>query len=131
MSSKKRNLLRIIGIALSLPILVLAFFVIVIGPVDTSRENSIQYAGVVESIHEGGTLDVVFRLRDHHNTFYINRGLEQGLDLEQLKADLIGEKVVLWYAKSWVSGEGGHITRLMHEEQVLFSEWKAPVSANN
>lgn len=131
MFKSKRTLLRAIGIIISLPILVLAFFVFIIGPVNISKENSVQHAGVVENIREGGTLDIVFKLRDNPNTFYINRGLEQGFTLDELRADLLGEKVVLWYAKSWTTGEGGHMTRLTHDGNVLFNEWSEPVTGMN
>jgi hypothetical protein len=119
----KRTILRVLGVLISLPILFLAFLILVVGPVDTSKENSVQYAGVVENIYEGGTMDIVFALKDHPNTFYINRGLEHGFTLEELRADLLGKEVDLWYAKSWTTGIGGHMTRLEHNSKVLFNEW--------
>ena len=123
MRNRKKLLTRVLVLLLSMPVLLVAFFVFIVGPVDTSKENSVQYAGVVESITEGPSYDIVFTMKDHPHTYYINRGLERGLDLASLQAELTGEQIELWYAKSWPMN-GGHMTHLKHEGQVVFNEWK-------
>lgn len=44
---------------------------------------------------EGGTYDVIFTLENCQNRFYFNRGLEKGMNLNDLKEKLIGLEVVL------------------------------------
>jgi len=123
MRKHTKIIVRIISLLLAIPILVLAFMVFVIGPVDTSRANSVQFTGVISAIEEGSSYDIIFHFEDHPDRYYINRGLERGLTLQDLKNQLVGKEVILWHAKSW-PGMGGHMTRLMHNDKVLFNEWE-------
>ncbi len=86
-------------------IIVGLFFVFVIlillNPLGTSKENNIEVFGVVKSVSEGGIKDLVFELENDKTTYYVNRGLENGFTLEKTKADYLGKKVVLNYAKGW------------------------------
>ncbi len=41
--------------------------------------------GVVTEIFASGTKDISFKLRGFDKTFYVNRGIERGLDLAKLK----------------------------------------------
>ena len=123
MANRKKVFYRFLVLLLAIPVLVVAFFVFIVGPVDSSRENSIQYAGVVASVAEGTSHDIVFRLKDHPHTYYINRGLESGLQLETLQKELTGQKIDLWYANSWPL-KGGHITHLEHDGRIWFDEWQ-------
>ncbi len=118
---KKRNHFNLLGLtfAVLLPFLCIAF----LQPVDTSKENCLQVAGIVEQLEEAGTKDIVFRLRDNPNLFYINRGLERGLTLPQLEQQLIGKKISLWHARSWQS-TSQHIAHVQLGKEVIYSEWK-------
>jgi hypothetical protein len=105
------------------------FLVLVLIPINTSAENSIKVTGVVKSISEAGTSDLVFELEDKKATYYINRGLENGFTLEKTKNDLIGKKIILFYAKNWTplapfGTKTKHITHFVANDSVLYSEWK-------
>ncbi|MBK8505170.1 MAG: hypothetical protein IPL46_24965 [Saprospiraceae bacterium] len=53
--------------------------------------------GVITHIEIRGKNDIMFNLADNPRKYYINRGLESGLDLAQFKAQLIGSTVVIKY----------------------------------
>ncbi|MEO1021154.1 MAG: hypothetical protein AAFW89_01305 [Bacteroidota bacterium] len=89
--------------------------------IDSSRENSILVHGVITKIAEGSTYDIMFKIEDDPNIYYINRGLELGLDIQELKQDLLDQEVKLWYADSWVNSPR-HITHL-ETQQVHYTEW--------
>lgn len=96
--------------------------------VDTSKENSVEVSGIVKSISEGGVKDVVFELENHKRAYYINRGFENGFEINKAKKDFEGQPITLFYAKSWTpiapSGTScQHITRVILNDSVVFSEW--------
>jgi hypothetical protein len=109
-------------------IIILAFFIIALIPIDTSMENSVKVSGTVKSISEGGIRDVVFELENDSNTYYINRGFENGFNLAKAKKDFEGKKIKLFYAKSWTlfapfGTKSKHITHVAVNDSVIFSEW--------
>lgn len=57
--------------------------------------------GKVVKIFEGGVNDIAFRLEGDKTMYYINRGLEQGLDLEELQKELTGNNIIIRYPKHW------------------------------
>lgn len=62
-----------------------------------NEEDCLIVSGSVTHIYEGGVKDVCFRLDGSTKMFYINRGLEQGLDLQHLRHMLLGEEVTIKY----------------------------------
>ena len=91
--------------------------------VDISKENCVFVKGEVEKIYEGGSFDVMIKLKSDNRIFYINRGLEYNFVLADLQKDLTGKEIAFWHAKSWVQ-DGGHITQVEFEEKILYTEWK-------
>jgi len=91
-------------------------------PVDTSRDTSRHVTGEVEQIYDAGSYDIVFKLKDDDNRYYINRGLEQGLSISILERQLLGKPVDLYHAQTWYV-DGGHITHLSTEDRLIFDEW--------
>ena len=83
--------------------------------------------GTVERIWEGSSYDVCFRLRNDPRTYYINRGLEQGLQLQQLKAELVGQPIDLWYVDLWTpmdpNSMSRHVSRVTRSDgEIVFDE---------
>ena len=77
----------------------------------------------IVEIKEGTSYDIVFYTSDGER-FYINRGLEQGLEIEALTTQLIGKKATFHLAK--VMGglrTSDHIAQLALEEQIIFTEF--------
>jgi hypothetical protein len=105
-------------------------FIVKAGPVDISKENSIEVSGIVDSVYEGGVKDLVLKLKESETTYYINRALESDFDLYDSKKILLDNQITLWHAKHR-SGPGGHITQLKFRDSILYTEWKTPLQSKN
>jgi len=106
-------------------IIVLAFLLFRPVPIVT-EDKALTTVGVVSSISEGGVKDIVFRLENHPTRYYINRGLEQGFQLEALKEKLTGQEVTIKYPKYGLPflGESSlkHLSKLEFGDEVVFNE---------
>lgn len=91
-----------------------------------SSTNLITIAGIVSNIEAVGTNDVQIRLEDKQQVYYINRGLESGLSLQQLREELVGEAVTIEFPEYWTpldpNNSMRHISKLYTKQQVIFSE---------
>lgn len=91
-----------------------------------SEDECLIKEGIVTKIFEGGTKDVCFRLLGEESVFYINRGLEQGLHLDTLKEQLIGQKVTIKYPEYWTPLDPKkstiHLSKLEYADYTIFSE---------
>jgi len=110
-------------------LLLIVFLILVLKPIDTSKENSEIAIGTVTSVFEGGAKDLVFELKNDKTSYYINRGLENRFTLQQAKKVFLGKKVVLNYAKNWTplapfGSSSKHITYVTVSGNVVYSEWK-------
>ena len=102
---------------------------LILRPVPIVAESeALTMKGVVTYIYEGGIKDVVFRIKDTETIYYINRGLENGLDLAELKEKLIGKEVTIKYPKYWTpldwDNNINHLSKLEFEGEVIFNELK-------
>ena len=93
-----------------------------------SESRALIESGTVKDVYEGGVNDVVIRLEETKRRFYINRGLENGLDLADLRNQLIGQEVTMKYPKYWTPLDWNnsirHISKLEYNGEVLFNELK-------
>ena len=110
-------------------IIIFAFFALALIPINTSKENSVEISGTIKSLSEGGVKDLVFELENDKTTYYINRGLENGFELDKAKTDFIGKKVTLNYAKNWTplapfGTTCKHITQISVDGEEIYSEFK-------
>jgi hypothetical protein len=90
-------------------------------------QNCVKVSAEVSKVFEGGgENDIVIFLKDDPNYYYINRGLERGLELEQLKEQISNNTVTLIYIKHWSPlnpmNRTRHIAKLMSRETILYSE---------
>lgn len=104
-------------------------FALIFTPVPiVCEDNAIVETGTVKSIYEGGENDVVIVLDETTRRFYVNRGLENGLDLESLQSQLMGHKVVLKYPKYWTPLDWNntikHLSKIEFEGEVIFNEFR-------
>src|SRR5688572_27572289 len=75
-------------------VIVVSTGVLVFRPVPIpDEEDCLLTKGLVSQIYESGDKDISFRLHGREKIFYINRGLEQGLNLSKLKADLLNNEI--------------------------------------
>ena len=90
------------------------------------KDNLKQAGGTVEKIWESGTGDVSIKLAGTKKVFYINRGLERGLNLENLQRKLVGRKVALQYIGHWTPlapfDDGRHIAKLFLPNEMIYDE---------
>jgi len=75
----------------------------------------------VKRVYEGGVKDVVFA-DDSGETYYINRGLENGLQLAELE-DLVVDKNVTLHLANVIYGTTAHIAQLAVDGQVIYTEF--------
>lgn len=75
----------------------------------------------IKKITEGSSYDIVF-----HDTgtdyYYINRGLEQGLNLETLNAKVLNKTVTLHLPKM-LFGTSEHIAQIAIGDDIIFTEF--------
>jgi hypothetical protein len=88
---------------------------------NAESENCAIRQVTLAEITEGSSNDIVFT-DTNGDSFYINRGLEQGLDLSSLKHKLTGKKVNLHLYKFWF-GTSKHISQLEAENSILYTEF--------
>jgi hypothetical protein len=91
-----------------------------------AEKDCLSLKGTVREVYEGGVNDVVFRLQGLDKEFYINRGLERGLDLKKLRADLTNKEIVIKYPEYWTPLDPGnslrHISKIECEGMTVFTE---------
>ena len=88
--------LRRFGFATVFILLILASYILIFTPVpQPTNENIDVISGHVVNVHEGGVNDVVITLADDDRIYYINRGLERGVDLYRFAEQLKGNYVKL------------------------------------
>ena len=101
--------------------------VLIFRPVPIPEEEDCLIAtGTVVQIYEAGVKDVVFRLKDQARSFYINRGLERGLDLAKLRGQLINQEITIKYPKYWTPLDPGnatrHVSKIEFNGETIFTE---------
>jgi hypothetical protein len=90
------------------------------------EKDCLALKGTVTEIYEGGIKDVVFKLQGIEKEFYVNRGLERGLDLTQLRAELTNREIVIKYPQYWTPLDplnlGRHISKIECDGRVVFTK---------
>ena len=74
----------------------------------------------IKRITEGSTYDIVFH--NTNNYYYINRGLEQGLNLDSLNAKVLNKTVTLHLPKL-LFGTAEHIAKMALGDEIIFTEF--------
>ncbi|WP_026450572.1 hypothetical protein [Aequorivita capsosiphonis] len=103
--------------------------VIVLRPVPIVHEaDAVTERGVVTAVYDGGGSDIVFKLKNNERTFYINRGLQAGIELNELRESLIGNEITLKYPKYWTpldwENKIKHLSKVEFENIIVFNEFK-------
>ena len=124
---KLSKLIKITLVSFSLIILIIA--VLIFRPVPiVSESNAISEIGIVKEIYSNKGNDVIFVMQNTDRRFYINRGLENGLELNNLKEKLIGNSIVVKYPKYWTPLDWNdkikHISKVEFNNEILFNELK-------
>lgn len=117
------------NILIVLSVMVLIIAVLVLRPVPIVSENkAIVEKGIVTEIYDGGWKNIIFQLENNGRRFYINRGLQAGLELNSLREKLIGNLIVLKYPKYWTPLDWNnrikHISKVEFNNEIVFNELK-------
>ena len=107
--------------------IILLLGISILRPVPTlSPENASVVEGTITEISLAGTNDVIIRLKETDQVFYINRGLEGSLDLNRLQSALIDKWVTITFPKYWTAldlqNKWRHVSVLECEEKIIYSE---------
>ena len=126
-----KKIIKITLVSFILIILIIA--VLIFRPVPiVSESNAISEIGIVREIYSNKGNDIIFVMENTDRRFYINRGLENGLELNNLKEKLIGNSIVVKYPKYWTPLDWNdkikHISKVEFNNEILFNELKAKVS---
>lgn len=116
-------------ILISLSLFALIIVVLVFRPVPiVSESKAISETGTVTEIYSNKGNDIIFILEGSKRKFYINRGLEYGLKLNDLKEKLIGNSIVVKYPKYWTPLDWNnrirHLSKVENKDEVIFNELK-------
>lgn len=94
---------------------------------NTKEADCITLSGTIAEIYEAGDKDIVIKLDGHNEHFYINRGLERGLDLNELTQTLKGREIEIKYPRKMrlmsPANSSAHILEMKFQGQPLFSEF--------
>ena len=123
MSMFKLVLKWVITCSIALPLLLFAAIMVLKVPIKPEEELLIK-EGKVTSIFEGGVKDVCFRLEGDNNVYYINRGLENGLELNELRDQLMGNDVIIKYPDHWIMNKTStiHLSILRIDGNTIYNE---------
>lgn len=84
-----------------------------------SEKDCIITKGIVSGIYEGGTHDVVIKLKDQSKQYYVNRGTEYGLEIDKLQKELIDKEIVIKYPNYWTPLDPGN--SIIHASKIEFN----------
>ena len=113
---------------LIIPLVLFGLTVLILQPVPTPDEEGecSTIKGTVVQIYEAGTRDVVFKLEGQRQKFYVNRGLQRGLKLQQLRAKLMGREITIKYPRYWTPLDPinhiRHISKLELDGKTIYTE---------
>ena len=74
-------------------------------------------------ITEGSSYDIVFHINGS-DFYYINRGLERGLNLDSLKTKVLNKTVTLHLAKVMGGITSEHISQMALGDDIIFTEFE-------
>ena len=109
-------------------VIVLVGLVLVFRPTAINRDNSIVFQTTVYKVSEGPEKNIILKLDQGNGIYYINHGLDKGLNLDSLQKELINKEVTVLYLKpSFVGGfspvaSTKYITELRMGDKIIYSE---------
>jgi len=122
-----KKIIKITLVSFSLIVLIIAVLIFRPAPIVTEK-NTISESGIVKEIYANKGNDIIFILENVERRFYINKGLENGLELTDLKKRLIGNLIVVKYPKYWTPLDWNdkikHISKVEFNHEILFNELK-------
>lgn len=95
---------------------------------NVSPDDVLKITGTVTDVNEAPGFDIAIAIKDDPHYYYINRGLQLGLTIEELRGQILNQTVTLYPIKRWTifttDSNMGHIAKLVYGDTVLFNEIK-------
>ena len=114
----------ITAVAVSLTLLLALFFLLKSCVIQNTKPEDCEIIEVKITRITGSTsYDIVFH-DDGMDFYYINRGLEQGLNLDSLKRKVLNKTVTLHLAKIMGGITSEHISQMALGDDIIFTEFK-------
>lgn len=88
---------------------------------DPKPEKCVIETKRIVKITEGSSYDIILS-DDGTDHYYINRGLEQGLNLDSLSVKVLNKRVTLHLPKLWL-GTSEHIAQLAVGDEIIYTEF--------
>ena len=102
--------------------IILSFLVIKSCVISNPKPEECEVVEVtIRRITKGSSYDIVFH-DDGTDYYYINRGLEQGLNLDSLNAKVLNKTVTLHLPKM-LFGTSEHIAQMALDDDIIFTEF--------
>ena len=111
-----------------LTLFVLTFTFFALRPLPkASLSNCIKYSGVVSEILKGdGEGDIVVKLKNSKNYYYINRAIDNGHSVEVLQEKLVDKKIELLTISHWTpldpASKTKHIAEIKTDGLLIYTE---------
>jgi hypothetical protein len=89
-----------------------------------SDGSSIRARGTIEKVIETGDDDIVFKLKDDDRFYMIDEDLENDLTFRELKEELSGKSVEIYYVKRWTPIDPlrvKHVTKVDLNKMTLYT----------
>ncbi len=120
-----KKFIIILSALLFIAVLVYAGYTTLLASVidNPTEESSVTETKTIKGIKAGTSFDIVFTDLQG-DSYYINRGLERGLNLDSLNAKVLNKRVTLHLAKTlggYVTSE--HISQLSVGGDIIFTEF--------
>lgn len=109
-------------------LLIITLLYLAFRPIPVSRDNSIVINTTIDKVSQGSEDNIILKLNNTSGIFYINHGLQKGLNLDTLQKELQNREVSVLYLKSnFFSGFSPvkgtkYITELKLGDKVIYSE---------
>lgn len=98
-------------------------------PKASLKNSEIIKAKLIDIGESEGDFDIGLRLENDENFYYINRGLENGVNLEALQESLLNQEVEVFYIKHFTpidpKQRSRHISRIKVGNQIVYDEIKS------
>ena len=86
--------------------------------------------GIVTYVFDNGNYDIGLSIEGDNRLYYINRGLEHGLDINSLKRHFLNKRLKVYYADVFTildpRGRMRHVNQLRLGDSLIYTELKEP-----
>ena len=86
--------------------------------------------GMITYIFNNGNYDIGLSIEGDKSLYYINRGLEHGLDINSLKQHFLNKRLKVYYADVFTildpKGRMRHVNQLRLGDSLVYTELKEP-----